>query len=156
MNQIEKILEITGMPSTNHVDEMDSPFAEIMLANVSLFEKVSLSSLVLGGHRHRRHGANMAINSEEAIDLIQQMMKFDPNERYSAELALAHRYVSDFYNPRHERSFAGPMKVSQQHTINYFVTRAHHSNSSYMASIIFVRLCVCVFFFYFDNSDSFG
>ncbi len=107
MNQIEKILEITGMPADDDVEEMDSPFAFAMLASVSIFKHSKLSSLL------------RCEASSDEVDLMKQMMRFKPTERYSAELALSHRYLSDFYNPRFESNFVGAMKVGKIKVIWY-------------------------------------
>ena len=105
MNQVEKIVQLTGMPTDEDLNEIQSPFAETMLSNISIFEKVHLSSLL----RYQ--------DSSDAIQLMKGMMKFNPLERYSAELALAHRYVSDFHNPRIEKSYEGTIKVRQSKCI---------------------------------------
>ncbi len=100
MNQIERIVQLIGFPTDEELANIESPFAEIMLSCVSIFERVSLSTLL------RREE-----NSDE-LQLIKEMLKFNASERYSAELALGHRYISKFHNPIVERSFVGSIKVS--------------------------------------------
>jgi mitogen-activated protein kinase 15 len=106
MNQIERIVQLIGFPTDEDLTDIDSPFAEIMLWGVSMFERVSLSTLL------RRE------ETSDELQLMKEMLKFNATERYSAELALGHRYVSNFHNPRVERSFEGSIKVSCNENID--------------------------------------
>ena len=36
--------------------------------------------------------------SEDALDLLKHLLAFNPNQRYTAKDALAHRYVKDFHD----------------------------------------------------------
>lgn len=40
--------------------------------------------------------------SEDALDLIKHLLAFNPNQRYTAAEALAHRYVKDFHDEAEE------------------------------------------------------
>jgi len=40
--------------------------------------------------------------SEDAIDLLQKLLMFNPDKRITAEEALAHAYVGQFHNPDEE------------------------------------------------------
>jgi serine/threonine protein kinase len=40
--------------------------------------------------------------SEDALDLLKHLLAFNPNQRYTAEKALAHRYVKDFHDEAEE------------------------------------------------------
>lgn len=111
MNQVEKIVQITGMPTDKDLNEIQSPFAEIMLSNISIFEKVYLSSLL------------RCKDSSDALQLMKGMMKFNALERYSAELALAHRYVSDFHNPSTEKNFEGSIKIELDDDIRFSIDK---------------------------------
>lgn len=44
---------------------------------------------------------------EDAIDFLKRLLAFDPQERYSAEMALSHGYLSDFHNPAYEPEYYG-------------------------------------------------
>jgi mitogen-activated protein kinase 15 len=37
--------------------------------------------------------------SEDALDLIKNLLVFNPNHRFTAEQALKHRYLREFSNP---------------------------------------------------------
>lgn len=40
--------------------------------------------------------------SDDALDLLKQLLQFNPNKRPSAELCLKHPYVAQFHNPDDE------------------------------------------------------
>mmetsp|Transcript_4362 Transcript_4362/g.6339 ORF Transcript_4362/g.6339 Transcript_4362/m.6339 type:complete len:377 (-) Transcript_4362:719-1849(-) len=99
MNQIERILELTGRPSKEDTQSMQSPFAITMIENISIYERISLSDL-----------CNSA--TPEALDLMNQCLKFNPTKRCSAEAALRHPYVAEFHNSAYEPNYPyGPVKI---------------------------------------------
>ncbi len=38
--------------------------------------------------------------NEDALDLLKHLLTFNPNQRYDATQALAHRYVKDFHDEK--------------------------------------------------------
>ena len=100
MNQLEKILEMTGVPTQEEQCAMNSPFTDIMLQSISLFERVTLNDLCPNA-------------SPDALNFMKQCMHFNPSKRCSAELALKHSFVSKFHDPRTEPNYPrGVIKVS--------------------------------------------
>merc|ERR1719446_414516 len=102
MNQLEKVMEVTGMPTSEAVANMRSPFAKTMLESVSSSQmrRVDLRSLIPGV-------------SPEAYKLLEACLNFDPALRCSAEQALAHPYVAEFHNPDEEPVFPyGPIFIN--------------------------------------------
>lgn len=89
MNQIERILEITGRPSTEDVAAIKSPFAQTMLESVPAMKPKALAEL-------------FPTASAEALDLLRVTLQFNPEKRLTAEEALRHPYVSQFHNPADE------------------------------------------------------
>ena len=40
--------------------------------------------------------------SEDALDLLKHLLVFNPQQRYTAQEALEHRYVKDFHDEKEE------------------------------------------------------
>uniref|UniRef100_A0A7S2V2D6 Mitogen-activated protein kinase n=1 Tax=Fibrocapsa japonica TaxID=94617 RepID=A0A7S2V2D6_9STRA len=100
MNQLEKIIEVTGRPSSEDVESIRSPFAATMLESIPPTTQTSLEEL-------------FSQASQEALDFIQNTIIFNPDRRLSAEQSLAHPYVAEFHNPDDEPVFpGGPVMIA--------------------------------------------
>mmetsp|Transcript_22159 Transcript_22159/g.47005 ORF Transcript_22159/g.47005 Transcript_22159/m.47005 type:complete len:367 (-) Transcript_22159:453-1553(-) len=82
MNQLEKIIEVTGSPSTEDVEASNSKFAAPMLQSLPKHEKKNMASLMSA--------------PPEAIDIIEKLLAFNPAKRLTVEQALAHPYMKEF------------------------------------------------------------
>mmetsp|Transcript_27982 Transcript_27982/g.67636 ORF Transcript_27982/g.67636 Transcript_27982/m.67636 type:complete len:446 (+) Transcript_27982:48-1385(+) len=91
MNQLDMMLEVTGMPTLEDVDGLQSPFAATML-----------QAFPLSHAKTRPLRTIFAGASAERLDLLQSLLKFNPATRVSAVQALQHRCLSDFHNPSRE------------------------------------------------------
>jgi len=109
MNQLERIISVVGRPSQADVAATNSQFAETMLESVGRIVPKSFQDLCPKA-------------SEDAIDLMVKLMKFNPNERISAEEALNHRYVASFHNPKDEPCAPGPITISLPDDTRYTVS----------------------------------
>jgi len=89
MNQLDRIIEVTGRPSKEDIEAIQSEFAGTMLESLPDTDPRSLQSLYPSA-------------SEEAIDLLQKLLMFNPDKRISAEGALEHPYIAQFHNPEEE------------------------------------------------------
>jgi len=89
MNQLDRIIEVTGRPTKEDIDAIQSEFAGTMLDSLPDVEPRSLQSLYPNA-------------SEEALDLLQKLLMFNPDKRITAEGALEHAYVAQFHNPEEE------------------------------------------------------
>jgi len=87
MDQIARILEVTGKPAKADVDSIDSQFAATMLEGIN-FEKTKKKS-----YKTMYPGA-----PESALDLMDKLMQFAPTKRITAEESLAHPYVAQFHD----------------------------------------------------------
>lgn len=106
MNQVEKILQMTGLPSQEDLESTLSPFAANMIEGVGAVERTPLSKLC----------NNQACNT--SLDFMELCLRFNPQKRFSTDCALQHPYVSDFHNTDTEPLYPhGPIQVSTIDTI---------------------------------------
>lgn len=89
MNQLDRILEVTGRPSPQDIDSIQSPFAATMLESMRAPPTPRLE-------------ATFPSASPEALDLLQRLLHFNPDKRISPEEALRHPYCAQFHNPHDE------------------------------------------------------
>jgi len=89
MNQLDRIMEVTGRPSPEDIEAIKSPFAATMLESLPVSRPRPLSEMFPSA-------------SAEALDLLRICMQFNPNKRPSAKEALRHPYVVQFHNPEDE------------------------------------------------------
>jgi len=100
MNQLEKIIEVTGPPTPEGIENMKSSFSKTMLESIPPQRRVDLRALLQGV-------------SADAHKLLELCLNFDPAKRCSAEEALAHPYVAEFHNPEEEQLYPyGPIMIS--------------------------------------------
>ena len=99
MNQLEKILEVTGRPSKTDIKAIKSKHTQTMLESLNIKTQKSLSSL----YPHA---------SSEALDLLNRLLQFNPEKRLDAEQALSHPYLSQFHNPADEPTLTKPITIS--------------------------------------------
>jgi len=99
MNQLDRILELTGQPSDEDLESIQSPFALTMLDTLPPVTRRSYKELYPAA-------------SDEALDLLQHLLSFNPNKRYSAVDALEHPYVAAFHNPEEEYSSDHKIEIS--------------------------------------------
>jgi len=92
-NQIDRILEVTGNPSKEDIDSIQSQFAAQMLQKIPDLPAP-------------RSYESMYPNSDaDAIDMLQKLLMFNPEKRMTAEQALEHPYVSQFHVPEEEITY---------------------------------------------------
>ena len=89
MNQLDRILEITGRPSAEDIEAIQSPFAATMLESMRAPDTPRLE-------------ATFPAASPDALDLMSKLMHFNPDKRISAEDALRHPFCAQFHNPADE------------------------------------------------------
>ncbi|POM74115.1 Serine protease family S10 [Phytophthora palmivora] len=98
MNQLERILDVTGSPSQEDIESIKSPFANTMLESLPTPKQKPLEELFPKA-------------SPEALDLIKQCFWFDPSKRISVIDALKHPYVAQFHNEKDEPSAPAPLQI---------------------------------------------
>jgi len=89
MNQLDRIMEVTGRPGQEDIDAIKSPFAATMLESLPISRPRPLNEM-------------FPTAGTEALDLLRICMQFNPEKRPSARDALRHPYVVQFHNPEDE------------------------------------------------------
>lgn len=72
LNQLDRVMEITGRPTAEDIDSINSPLAQTMLES-------------LPPSKHRRLRDVFPTASDDAIDLIKKLLVFNPHKRLTAE-----------------------------------------------------------------------
>lgn len=86
LNQLEKIMEMTGVPTAEDVASVRSPHASTLIESIVLTTQRTLPEMF----------PNM---SPDARDLLASMFHFNATKRCTADDALRHPYIADFYLP---------------------------------------------------------
>eukprot|EP01053_Blabericola_migrator_P011437 Blabericola_migrator_1__11436@NODE_679_length_6909_cov_149_679480_g493_i0_p1_GENE_NODE_679_length_6909_cov_149_679480_g493_i0NODE_679_length_6909_cov_149_679480_g493_i0_p1_ORF_typecomplete_len460_score53_67Pkinase/PF00069_25/2e69Pkinase_Tyr/PF07714_17/3_3e39Kinaselike/PF14531_6/1_5e12Kdo/PF06293_14/9_9e09Pkinase_fungal/PF17667_1/1_1e07WaaY/PF06176_11/5_4e05RIO1/PF01163_22/0_0011FTA2/PF13095_6/0_11APH/PF01636_23/0_14_NODE_679_length_6909_cov_149_679480_g493_i027274106 len=106
MNQLERIIHLTGKPTQEDIDAMKSPFAPTMLESTTVQGKKSYEEFFPGA-------------TADALDLLKQLLQFNPTKRISAEDALKHAYVAQFHNPDDEPSCNRVIRIPIDDNVKY-------------------------------------
>jgi mitogen-activated protein kinase 15 len=89
LNQLDRVMEITGRPTQEDIDSINSPLASTMLEQLPPTKKKRLRDV-------------FPTASDDALDMIKRLLIFNPNKRLTAEQCLKHPYVAQFHNPADE------------------------------------------------------
>jgi mitogen-activated protein kinase 15 len=82
-------MELTGRPSAEDIEAINSPLAQTMLDSLPPTKAKRLRDM-------------FPTASDDALDLLKTLMQFNPSKRLTAEQALKHPYVAQFHNPDDE------------------------------------------------------
>jgi mitogen-activated protein kinase 15 len=82
-------MEVTGRPSQEDIDSINSPLAATMLESLPATKSKKLRDM-------------FPTASDDALDLLKTLLQFNPNKRLTAEQSLQHPYVAQFHNPDEE------------------------------------------------------
>lgn len=99
MNQLEKIIEMTGRPSKQDMKAIKSKFTSTMLDSINVRPQRPLHVLFPQA-------------STDALDLLRKLLQFNPDKRIDAYSALRHPYLAQFHNPDDEPTLAKPVIIS--------------------------------------------
>lgn len=99
MNQVERIVEVTGKPTADDIESISSEFAVTMLSNLPALNYRSIPQAFPSA-------------TPDALDLIKSCFYFNPNKRPTAQELLCHEYIAEFHNEDDEPAFPrGPITL---------------------------------------------
>jgi mitogen-activated protein kinase 15 len=98
LNQIERVLELTGKPKVEDINSLESDLAHNILSSISISKTRSYSHFFPNA-------------TEDALDLIKKLLAFNPKNRLTVEQALKHRYVRDFICEEEEIVMTEAIKI---------------------------------------------
>ena len=111
INQIEKVLELTGKPTIKDVEALESHLASNILSSINSI-------------RRRGFQAFFPNASDEGLDLLRKLLTFNPKERLTVDEAINHVYLKDFKGTENEMKFNGvisvPMNDNKKFTIREY------------------------------------
>lgn len=84
LNQIERILEFTGMPSEEDVDTIESPLASDILSTLEINKARTINSYF------------PLIEDSGELDLVQGLLEFNPKKRLTVDQALRHKFLDEY------------------------------------------------------------
>lgn len=98
MNQLEKVVEVTGYPSKADEKSIRSKFTSTMLESLNVRKQRPLSEVFPQA-------------GTDALDLLENLLQFNPEKRLTADEALKHPYLAQFHNPDDEPVLDSPITI---------------------------------------------
>eukprot|EP01087_Luapelamoeba_hula_P014433 TRINITY_DN421_c0_g1_i1.p1 TRINITY_DN421_c0_g1~~TRINITY_DN421_c0_g1_i1.p1 ORF type:complete len:522 (+),score=148.22 TRINITY_DN421_c0_g1_i1:175-1740(+) len=89
LNQLERVIEITGQPSAEDIESTQSSYAATLIESIHVGQKRNIRDLYPKA-------------SDAAISLLENLLAFNPSKRMSADEALRHPWVAQFHNEEEE------------------------------------------------------
>jgi mitogen-activated protein kinase 15 len=109
MNQLERIIEVTGKPSASDLKEIQSRYSPSMLDTLNVRRQKALTTLFPSA-------------SADAVDLLGKLLQFNPDRRITANTALRHPYLVQFHNDDEEPVLSSPIQISINDNKRYQVS----------------------------------
>ena len=78
---MDRVMEVTGRPNQEDVDSINSPLAATMLEGIP-------------ATKHKKIKDMFPTASDEALDMIKNLLMFNPSKRLTVEECLTHPYVA--------------------------------------------------------------
>lgn len=99
MNQLDRVIEITGRPSQEDIASIDSVYAATMIENLPRTQPCRLQE-------------RFPYAPDAALDLLRQLLQFNPHKRITAKDALHHPFVAAFNTGQEEITCGKAIKIS--------------------------------------------
>ena len=109
LDQMERVVALTGHPTQDDIKSMHSDFAETMIANLTY------------SHHPITLKQKLPNADDTTIDFISKLLVFNPEHRMNVQEALEHPFVAQFHNPAEEIACDEPIKVSLNDNKRYTV-----------------------------------
>ena len=81
LNQLDRVMAVTGRPSAEDIQSVNSPLAQTMLESLPPTKQKRLRDM-------------FPTAPDDAIDLLKNLLHFNPNKRLTVEQALRHPYIA--------------------------------------------------------------
>lgn len=111
LNQLEIIIELLGRPTQDEIRSMKISHGSNLMDNIN-------------GKRTKVLNDIFAACSPESIDLLRQILVYNPEKRISVENALLHPYFAKFHNPKLETTCSGtiviPINDNEKHQVKVY------------------------------------
>jgi len=108
LNQLNKVLEITGKPSKEDISALQSDLANTMLETIPSIKTKNLKNMFKNA-------------SNNALDLLTKMLQFNPNKRITIDEALEHPFVEAFHQKEKESVCDKIIKIPMDDNTKYTV-----------------------------------
>ncbi|CAD8084140.1 unnamed protein product [Paramecium sonneborni] len=98
LNQIERVLEVIGRPTTSELESVQAPLASQIVNNIPKGQRIGFTNYFPKA-------------TPQALDLIRKLLSFNPSQRITVEEALKHPYVGAFHHDNQEKT-TNPIIIS--------------------------------------------
>ena len=109
MNQLERILEVTGEPTYQQMMSIKSKHTLTMCENLTIRPQKSYESM-------------FPTAPSDAIDLLNKLLQFSPDQRISIDQAIKHPYVAQFHDSANEPVCMQPIPISIDDNKRYSIS----------------------------------
>jgi len=109
LNQLERIIEVTGKPTEEDIASIKSKYAKTMIDKVVIKKQKPLESLFPDA-------------DPDALDLLKNLLRFNPDERLTAVQVLEHPWLAEFHDPANEPSLKQPVHIAMDDNSRFSIS----------------------------------